>query len=332
MWKKRILVSLWIMIIGIIGVITIVNHKPYFVMGGSSSVSPLMADLMKKYPENHQTADFTYNSSGSDAAVVPVTNNIFGIGWLSKSYHKTNKNLISFVLSYDGMILVYNLPPTAFGSVNTRLNFTQPIVKEMYANNKTNVLWKDLFPKPPEPEAEKKISWIKPDYSKRVLIYSRENGSGTRDVFNEKVLDNKNANYPKAITVNSSSQMFGMAEGGVGYSSYSDSKLLTNPSKLLTNPNSSFKNVHIADWDGIAPDLKTISDNKYTLRRPFTGLINKNYHQITTLVKFLKFLFQVNNDIIQTAFSEDNFAQAPVSLNDGINNDLKEWLDKFPNL
>lgn len=321
MLKKRILPLLWIITMITIFIVTLVSHKPYFIMGGSTSVAPLMQTLMEKYPDNHKEADFTYNSLGSDAAIIPVNKNIFAIGWLSKSYPNTNNNLISFVLSKDGMILVYNLPQNCLGN-NQPLNFTQNIVKKMYLTT-SPIFWRDLFPKKTATANE---GWIKPDCNLKVLPYTRENGSGTRDVFNEQVLGNKTAYYPQATTVNSSTQMFSMSPGGIGYSSYSDKKQLIS--------NSQFSNVHIANWNNITPSLDTIKNNTYSLVRPFTGLINPNFKQTNTLVKFLKFLFIPNypghNEYVIPAFSENQYAQAAISLNDPLNYQLKQWLDKFP--
>ncbi|WP_308149723.1 substrate-binding domain-containing protein [Spiroplasma sp. AdecLV25b] len=322
MWQKRILGSLWIMTMLIIFIVTFVNNKPYFIMGGSTSVSPLMHTLMDGYPENHKDADFTYNSLGSDAAIIPVDKGMFGIGWLSKEYTTSNPNQISFVLSLDGMILVYNLPPSELGNDNP-LNFNQEIVKKMYLTN-GNVYWKDLFPQDP---AHPNEGWVKPTSTLKVTTYTRENGSGTRDVFNEKVLGDKTAYYPQATTVNSSTQMFSMAPGGIGYSSYSDKK------QLDSNP--SFANVYMGNWEHTIPTLDNISHKRYGLARPFTGVINEKYKQINTLVKFLKFLFypsDPNHHIVDAAFSEANYAQAAVPLDDpsGVNNKLDTWLKKFP--
>lgn len=320
MLKKRILPLLWLVTMITIFIVTLVSHKPYFIMGGSTSVSPLMHTLIANYPDNHKEADFTYNSLGSDAAVIPVTKNMFAIGWLSKEYTTFNNNLISFVLSKDGMILVYNLPKSCLGN-DTPLNFTQNKVQKMYLTN-SPILWKDLFPENP---SDPQQGWVKSTCNLKILPYTRENGSGTRDVFNEKVLGNKQAYYPQAITVNSSTQMFSMSPGGVGYSSYSDKK------QLLANHQ--FANIHIANWENVTPSLDTIKDDSYHLARPFTGLINKNFKQVNTLVKFLKFLFipgyPGHNEYVVPAFSEKQYAQVAVPLTDEVNKNLDQWLDTF---
>ncbi len=321
MLKKRILSLFWLITMISIFIVTLVSHKPYFIMGGSTSVAPLMHTLMEDYPDNHKEADFTYNSLGSDAAVIPVNKNMFGIGWLSKEYTTPNNNLISFVLSKDGMILVYNLPQDWLGN-NKPLNFTQDKVKKMYLS-KSPIFWRDLFP---QNTSEPNQGWIKPTCDLKILAYTRENGSGTRDVFNEKVLGDSKAYYPQAITVNSSTQMFNMSSGGVGYSSYSDKKQLDS--------NKQFTNIHIANWENIAPSLDTIKNGTYQLSRPFTGLINKNFKQINTLVKFLKFLFipdyPGHNEYVVPAFSETQYAQSAVALTDKLNYDLNQWLNNFP--
>jgi len=321
MRQKRILSLLWILTIVSIFIVTFINHQPYFIMGGSSSVSPLMHYLIDNYPQNHKKVDFTYNSLASNAAIIPVTKGMFGIGWLSKTYTNPDQNLITFVLSLDGMILIYNLPESCFEDPTKPLNFTPEILKTMYLSSKT-LYWKDLFPKK---VGTTNYGWVKSSCELSVLTYTRENGSGTRDVFNEKVLEDPKAYYPQAITVNSSTQMFSMAPGGIGYSSYADKQqLITNKAK--------FHDLHIADWNGITPSLATIKDkgpNRYQLVRPFTGFINKNYYNNSALVAFLKFLFLEDSPIVQTAFSEQKFAQAAVPLKDDLNQDLDKWLNKY---
>ncbi|MGL5268546.1 MAG: hypothetical protein ACRC8P_02125 [Spiroplasma sp.] len=66
---KRIWISLWILTLLAIFVVTLVNHSPYFLLGGSSSVAPVMEELLHNYPNSAKKGDFSYVSSASAGAL-----------------------------------------------------------------------------------------------------------------------------------------------------------------------------------------------------------------------------------------------------------------------
>lgn len=291
---KRIWIFLWLLTLLAIFIVTLINRSPYFLLGGSSSVAPVIEELLTNYPNNHKKGDFNYVSSASSGAPSRVSNGLFGIGWLSKEYTTNDPNLFTFQMMRDGLIIVYNLPAENLINPNIPLDFSPKKVQELYLQNKT---WKQVFP-----EA------IKNDIS--VKTFTRPNGSGTRDVFDKQVLNN--VTYYKANTVDSSSAMLNLDPGSIGYTSFAD---LAQAREIFVSAGS---------WLGATATFENIKDQTYKLSRPFTGLINSRYKYKTEIVQLLKWIFGSDNKV--TAIF--NKFGPRVELDDPINKDLKKWLEE----
>lgn len=288
---KRIWISLWLLTLLAIFIVTLVNHSPYFLLGGSSSVAPVMEELLNKYPDNHKKGDFNYVSSASSGAPIRVENNLFAIGWLSKEYNNTNPDMISFQLMRDGLIIVYNLPNLE--NPNIPLNFDAKTVQDLYLNGKS---WDQVFPdriKTPTP----------------VKTFTRPNGSGTREVFDNKVLGGET--YYQANTVDSSSAMLTLEPGSIGYSSFADLNQAT--SKIVSTGN----------WEGKEATYQSIADETYKLWRPFTGLLKKNYKYNTEIALLLKYWIFSQKSEVKAVF--EKFGPR-VELTDPKNTQLATWL------
>jgi phosphate transport system substrate-binding protein len=113
----------------------------------------------------------------------------------------------------------------------------------------------------------------------KIIVYSRENSSGTYVFFKDHVLGGRDFS-PRAQTmpgtasvVNAvSKEKFGIGYGGAAYAK--GIKIL-KVKKDAASP-------------GIAPDLKTVSDGSYVLARPlFFYLRNKPSGDIKTFVDFV---------------------------------------------
>lgn len=293
---KRIWISLWLLALLAIFVVTLVNHSPYFLLGGSSSVAPLMEELLNKYPDNHKKGDFNYVSSASSGAPIRVESGMFAIGWLSKEYTTTDPSMFTFELMRDGLVIVYNIPASYLNNPDVPLNFTAQKIQDLYLNKKS---WKQVFP-----------DEIKTDLS--VKTFTRPNGSGTRDVFDNQVLDGET--YYKANTVDSSSAMLTLESGSIGYSAFAD---VSQAKQMI---------VTIGQWMGVLPTLDNIGKpDGYQLWRPFTGLINYYYKYNDEIIKLLRWVFSGDTTVA------DIFKKygPKVSINDPKNFSLKQWL--YPN-
>lgn len=292
---KRIWISLWLLTLLAIFIVTLINRFPYFLLGGSSSVAPLMEELLNKYPDNHKKGDFNYVSSASAGAPPRVKKNTFGIGFLSEPYQldKTaNPNLIDFQIMRDGLIIVYNIPDE-FLLDHTPLDFNVKKVQELYLYNKT---WPDVFP-----------DQVSKTYNLKAKLFTRANGSGTRSVFDNTII--QKSDY-KANVVDSSGAMLNLEPGSIGYTSFAD----LNQAKNIS--------VKAGTWKGFQATYENIEANYYGLWRPFIGIINKTYKYQTEISNILKWLFS-NDATVVEIFQKYG---PKTNLDDDINQDLKEWL------
>lgn len=288
---RRIWVALWLLTLLGIFIVTLVNHSPYFLLGGSSSVAPIMEELLHNYPNDNKKGDFNYVSSASAGAPIRVESSLFAIGWLSKEYKTTNPDMFTFQLMRDGLVIVYNLPNLENPSIP--LDFNSTTVKQLYLDHKR---WDEVFPD--------RIKSYTP-----TKLFTRPNGSGTRDVFDNKVLDG--TTYYKANTLDSSSAMLNLEPGSIGYSSFSD----LNQSKTIS--------VSTGTWNQETASFNNIKAKKYQLWRPFTGLINYNYYYKNEVVQLLKWMFSFDSDVIKIF---EKYGPR-VELDDVENYQLKIWLD-----
>lgn len=287
---KRIWISLWVLALLAVFIVTLVNHSPYFLLGGSSSVAPVMEELLNKYPNNHKKGDFNYVSSASSGAPIRVENNLFAIGWLSKEYTNSDPNILTFQLMRDGLIIVYNLPNLE--NPNIPLDFNSETVKDLYLNHKR---WDEVFPD--------RIKSYTP-----VKTFTRPNGSGTREVFDNQVLGGET--YYQANTVDSSSAMLTLESGSIGYSAFAD----INQAKEMV--------VASGTWKGTAATKANIRNKIYELWRPFTGLLKKTYKYSSEIAGLLNWVYSQDSDV-KAVF--DKYGPR-VEIDDPENNQLQEWL------
>lgn len=295
---KRIWISLWLLALLATFIVTLVNHSPYFLLGGSSSVAPVMEELLNKYPDNHKKGDFNYVSSASSGAPTRVESGLFGIGWLSKEYKTENPGCFTFQLMRDGLIIVYNIPRNNLVHPNTPLNFTSDQVKQLYLNNKT---WQEVFPNDVK------------DFNIKPKTFTRPNGSGTRDVFDKEVLDG--TTYYQANTIDSSSGMLNLESGSIGYSSFADFQ----QAKAI--------DVTAGTWNGTEATAKNIDNKTYQLWRPFTGVINYSYKHKLEIVKLLQWIFITGGSEVNNIFEKYG---PQVGLEEPENDTLKSWLEGWP--
>jgi phosphate transport system substrate-binding protein len=138
-----------------------------------------------------------------------------------------------FPIGYDGIVIVVSKPLYDAGITN----LTKAQVKKIYSGEIKN--WKDLG----GPDAE-------------IYVVSREQGSGTRDTFNEDIMGNRSAETPGVNTVALGSAEVKTAVAGsdkaIGYLGYSYAE---------------GGNVGAMALDGVKPTIESIKDGSYELAR-----------------------------------------------------------------
>lgn len=129
-------------------------------ISGSTSVGPLAEKLAMKYQEENDVK-IEVNQIGSSAGITNAINGVSQIGMSSRDLKQEEKdsNLQELIIAYDGIVVVAH--PS-----NPVKDLTMEQVKEIFTGEVTN--WKDVGGKDME-----------------IVVVSREDGSGSRDAFQE---------------------------------------------------------------------------------------------------------------------------------------------------
>ena len=129
-------------------------------ISGSTSVGPLMEKIQEKYEEENSNVTLEIQQNGSGAGIKDVISGISEIGMSSRELKDEEKSQVEgTTIAYDGIALLVN-------PENKVKNIFLEDVKKVYTGEITN--WKELG-----------------GDDSPIVVISREEGSGTRDAFQE---------------------------------------------------------------------------------------------------------------------------------------------------
>lgn len=129
-------------------------------ISGSTSVGPLMEKIQEKYEEENGNVTLEIQQNGSGAGIKDVISGISEIGMSSRELKDDEKTSVEgTIVAYDGIALLVN-------PENPVKNISLEDVKKIYTGEITN--WKELG-----------------GDDSPIVVVSREEGSGTRDAFQE---------------------------------------------------------------------------------------------------------------------------------------------------
>lgn len=238
--------------------------------GGSSSIFPLM-NKIQKYSEK-LNKKYKYISSGSSAGINGVINGNFDIGFVSKEINNDElkkkleekkskyklEDFKKFKFVEDKIIFLVNLPDGC-SSETKKINLSTKDIKDIYKFKRT---WDSLD----GIDCENKKKWIKP--------INRQEGSGTRLVFEKKFMNNED--YRDFKVLKSGSNIFKyILKNNNSFGYISESKIegenLENEIFVLTINNHNY------------------DDSNYEFSRPFVGLYLKTKKkEVKEFLEFLK--------------------------------------------
>lgn len=200
-------------------------------ISGSTSVGPLAEKIADKYM-NINDVKVEINQIGSSAGITNALNGVSEIGMSSRDLKEEEKEsgLIETIIAYDGIVIVTH--PT-----NKVKNLTMDQVKQIFTGEVSN--WKELGGEDME-----------------IVVVSREDGSGSRDAFQEIVgytsgelvrsalIASGNGNIKTTVATN---------KHAVGFISfeYIDSSITT------------------VNINGVEATAENVLQQKYSLSRPF---------------------------------------------------------------
>ena len=147
-------------------------------ISGSTSVGPLMEKVQEKYEENNSVI-LEIQQNGSGAGIKDVISGISEIGMSSRELKDEEKSSVKgTTVAYDGIALLVN-------PENKVKNISLEDVKNVYTGKITN--WKELGGE-----------------DAPIVVISREEGSGTRDAFQE-IVGYKSEELTKEATISDGS-------------------------------------------------------------------------------------------------------------------------------
>ncbi|MDR0596479.1 MAG: phosphate ABC transporter substrate-binding protein, partial [Clostridiales Family XIII bacterium] len=206
------------------------------VIAGSTSVLPLSDTLAKAFTDSNPGVKIDVQGGGSGQGIKSLEEKIADFGSLSREVKEEEKSVVQeeYVIAKDGIAVIVNNDQT------TAVDLTLEQLKDIFTGNVTN--WKDVG-----------------GDDTPIVVVAREEGSGTRDAFNELtgvMADDVDSTAKAAIIQGSTgavAQTVASTKGSIGYIS-------------LGSLDDTVKAISVA---GVAPSKETVLDSTYKLSRPF---------------------------------------------------------------
>ncbi|WP_342560356.1 phosphate ABC transporter substrate-binding protein [Psychrobacillus sp. FSL W7-1457] len=206
------------------------GDKQTISISGSTSVGPLAEKLAMKYEET-ESVKIEVNQIGSSAGITNATNGVSEIGMSSRDLKDEEAaQLEEIIIAYDGIVIVTH--PS-----NKVENLTMEQVKQIFTGKVKN--WKELGGEDLE-----------------IVVVSREDGSGSRDAFQEIVGYSSGELIRNAIVASGNGNIkttVATNKHAVGFISFEYIDETIYPMKI----------------NGIEPTAQNVLDEKYSLSRPF---------------------------------------------------------------
>lgn len=200
-------------------------------ISGSTSVGPLAEKLAMKYQEISEDK-IEINQIGSSAGITNAISGVSEIGMSSRDLKEEEvaEDIEEIAIAYDGIVIVTH--PT-----NKVQDLTMEQVKQVFTGAITN--WKELGGEDLE-----------------IVVVSREDGSGSRDAFQEIVDYSSSELIKNAIIASGNGNIkttVATNKHAVGFISFEYIDETITPLKI----------------DGVEPTAKNVLDGQYKLSRPF---------------------------------------------------------------
>lgn len=200
-------------------------------ISGSTSVGPLMEKIQEKYEEENNNVTLEIQQNGSGAGIKDVISGISEIGMSSRELKDEEKSSVQgTTVAYDGIALLVN-------PENSVKNISLEDVKKIYTGEITN--WKEVG-----------------GDDAPIVVVSREEGSGTRDAFQE-IVGYESEELLKDATISDGSGAVKTTVAGnknaIGFASF----------EYIDNT------VSALNINDVEPTADNVKSGDYKLSRPF---------------------------------------------------------------
>lgn len=216
------------------------NQEVTIAVSGSTSVGrPLMEKVAKAYEAKNSNVSIEINQVGSSAGIKDTINGVAELGMSSRDLKDEEKasGVEGTAIAYDGIAVIVN-------PENKITNLTLEQLKDVYTGKITN--WKDLGGE-----------------DGQIVVVSREDGSGTRDAFQEIVGYKSEELVADATIADGSGNIKTTVAGNknaIGFVSFS----------YVDNT------VNAIEVNGVKPEEELAKSGEYKLSRPFLIITKKD--------------------------------------------------------
>ena len=234
-------------------------------VSGSTSVGPLMEKLSEAYEDNNDKISVEINQVGSSAGIKDTINEVVEIGMSSRELKEDEeKELNSEIIAYDGIAIITN-------KNNPVKNLSLEDVKNIYTGEIKN--WNE----------------IKGGEDSPIVVVSREDGSGTRDAFQEIVGFSSEELRDDALISNGNGSIKSMVEGNKNAIAFVSFEYLDDTINAL-------------DIDGVKAEPEEVINRNYKLSRAFL-LVRKIGNEKEDINEIIDFILSEEG---QTIVSENS--------------------------
>lgn len=211
-------------------------------IAGSTSVQPLSEELAMEFMNKFPNVKINVVGGGSGAGIKAVQEGACDIGASSRELKAEEKNVKEFVIAKDAIAVIVN-------PANTVSDLTLEQIKDVFSGKVIN--WKDLGGE-----------------DSPITVVIREEGSGTREAFEEIVLGKGTKFTDQAIIHNSTGAIrtaVAQTPNAIGFISFG---ALNGEVKVLK-------------IDGVELTKENVLNGSYKLARPFIYLTKKEPEGLT---------------------------------------------------
>ena len=217
-------------------------------VGGSTSIQPLMEQLAESYKEDGQ-GTITVQGGGSGVGTKGVIDGTLDVGMVSRKLDDNERNELDGIqIALDGIVIIVN-------KENPIKELSLEQAKQIYTGEITN--WKDVG-----------------GNNQEIAVVSREEGSGTRDGFESIVGFDTEELVANADVQNATGAVMTSVSGNSQAIGYISMGSISEEVKVLT-------------VEGVAASIDTIKDGTYKLQRPFILCVKKGSSRANKLYDFI---------------------------------------------
>ena len=228
------------------------KNKETISISGSTSVGPLMGKLAESYESKNSNISIEINEVGSSAGIKDAINGVSDIGMSSRELKSEEASLLkATTIAYDGIAIITN-------KNNPIKNITIDEIKDIYTGTITN--WNQIQDGEDSP----------------IVVVSREEGSGTREAFQEIVGYKSEELISNAMIANATGAVKQMIIGNknaVGFVSF----------EYLDDE------VNVVKVENVEPKAELVQSGEYKISRPFL-VVNKEGSLSEEGQKFIDFI------------------------------------------